>query len=162
MKILLNSLLLLASTLTLSAAELNPQATTQQQNEEPIKVTYDNAYDDPGRDLDTVSCSNGENGLKTKGYTNIGSLPTPFVGGSPTVEGWNSVNCGKCYSLSWNGTSVNVLAIDKAIGLFNVAQSALDALTNGHAVEFGSVDATYTEVDPSECGMPAADAQSHG
>lgn len=152
MKFLLSSLLFLTSTLTFSLAETNSQSTAQQNG--PIKVTYETSYDDPGRDLRTVSCSDGENGLITRGYTTIGSLPTRFVGGCPTVEGWNSLNCGKCYSLSWKGASVNVLAIDTGTG-FNVAQSALDALTNGHAVEFGSVEATYSEVDPSECGMSA-------
>ncbi|EEA18738.1 hypothetical protein TMatcc_010720 [Talaromyces marneffei ATCC 18224] len=116
-------------------------------------ATYDAAYDDATLSLSTVTCSNGENGLVTKGYNSIGDLPTPYVAGSLTIKGWNDANCGACYSLSYKNETVYVVAIDVAIGKFNAAQRVLDKLTQGHAEEFGSVLVDYEEVDGSKCGF---------
>lgn len=46
-----------------------------------------------------------------------------------------------------------VLAIDVALNGFNIAQKAMDNLTNGHAVEFGRVDVTAAQVAASQCGL---------
>ncbi|KAI9739556.1 MAG: hypothetical protein M1834_006272 [Cirrosporium novae-zelandiae] len=119
-----------------------------------IRVSYDNGYDDGSRSLSAVSCSDGTNGLLTKGYTTQSSLPSfPNIGGASTIAGWNDANCGKCYSLTYNGRTINVLAIDHAATGFNIAQEAMDTLTNGQAVMLGSIDATYAEVAASACGM---------
>jgi hypothetical protein len=120
---------------------------------ETTTATFDTAYDDANLSLSTVTCSNGENGLVTKGYNTIGDLPTQDVAGSLTVKGWNDANCGACYSLSYKNETVYVVAIDAAIGGFNVAQKVLDKLTHGHAQEFGSVAVGYEEVDGSKCGF---------
>lgn len=54
-------------------------------------VSYDTTYDNSGLDLLTVSCSDGSNGLVTKGYPTAGSLPDfPYIGGAPAVTGYNS------------------------------------------------------------------------
>ncbi|KAL3420252.1 cerato-platanin [Phlyctema vagabunda] len=119
-----------------------------------ITVSYDTGYDDAGRSLGVVSCSDGSNGLLTKGYTTQGSLPSyPYIGGASTIAGWNSASCGKCYTLSYNGRSINVLAIDHAGEGFNIAQAGLDALTGGQAAAVGRIDATWTEVASSVCGL---------
>ena len=58
-------------------------------------VTWDPVYDDGTRSLSTVACSDGTNGLLTKGYAVFKDLPTfPNIGGSSVVESWNSPNCG--------------------------------------------------------------------
>lgn len=45
-------------------------------------LSYDNTYDNPNLSLSTVACSNGPNGLMTKGYSTLGQLPSfPNVGG---------------------------------------------------------------------------------
>ncbi|RXW17132.1 hypothetical protein EST38_g8717 [Candolleomyces aberdarensis] len=68
-----------------------------------IQIVYDNSLC-VDRSLTGVSCSNGENGLITKGYTTLGSLPNfPALGGFPGVV-WNSTNCGACYELRYAGT----------------------------------------------------------
>lgn len=119
-----------------------------------ITVSYDTGYDDASRSLSVVSCSDGSNGLLTKGYTTQGSLPSfPHIGGAATIAGWNDVNCGKCYSLTYNGNSINVLAIDHAAEGFNIGETALNDLTGGQAAALGRVDAQWAEVDDSVCGL---------
>ncbi|KAF8894782.1 Asp f 13-like protein [Infundibulicybe gibba] len=121
-------------------------------------VSYDFTYDSAGRSLTTVSCSDGRNGLITRGFTTFGSLPKfPHIGGAAAVEGYNSVNCGTCWQLTFRTggvtRSVNILAIDHASTGFNIAEAAMDELTGGQAVQLGRIDATAIQVDPSLCGM---------
>jgi hypothetical protein len=117
---------------------------------------FDTTYDDPSLSLSTVTCSDGKHGLVTKNFKVISDLPTRNVGGSPTVNGWNDPNCGACYALTYNSSkTVNVLAIDSAIGQFNVAPSILNELTGGNTAGSGSVDVEYELVNARECGMPA-------
>ncbi|TGO44584.1 hypothetical protein BOTNAR_0789g00020 [Botryotinia narcissicola] len=119
-----------------------------------ITVSYDVGYDDASRSLAVVSCSDGINGLLIKGYSIQGSLRYyPNIGGASTIAGWNDANCGNCYHLSYGGRSINVLAIDHAATGFNIGQQALDTLTGGQAVALGRIDATYTQVDRSVCGL---------
>ncbi|TGO22152.1 hypothetical protein BPAE_0180g00180 [Botrytis paeoniae] len=123
-----------------------------------IQVTYDPGYDNAARSLSVVSCSNGPNGLETRfpQYKVQGDLPTfARIGGASTIAGWNSPNCGTCYTLTYQGVSINILAIDAAATGFNIAESAMNTLTNGRAVELGNIDADWTLVTPEECGLPA-------
>ena len=149
----------LLTILTLSSSTLSmPLASPQAAASQTISVSYDERYDQGTSSLTTVSCSDGTNGLITQGYSNFKSLPNfPLIGGAPTVEGWNSPNCGKCYQLHYqNGKvnkTINVLAVDSAVGSFNLGLQALNQLTGGNAQQLGRVDATYTEVEASECGI---------
>ena len=69
--------------------------------------TYDNTYDNGTNSLAIVACSNGENGLLTKGFTTFDSLPNfPYIGGAPAVAGWNSPNCGTCWALTYKGKTI--------------------------------------------------------
>lgn len=140
-----------ASLLTLLS--LSPSATLAANSSETTMATFDTAYDDAGLSLTTVTCSNGENGLVTKGYNTIGDLPTQNVGGAPTIKAFNDPNCGACYSLTYKNETVYVMAIDTAVNQFNVAQKVLDKLTNGHAQDFGSVAVEYEQVDGQKCGL---------
>ena len=135
--------------------------------------TYDNTYDNGHNSLNIVACSNGPNGLLTKGFTTFDSLPSfPRIGGAMAVTGWNSPKCGSCWALSYKGNTINgknhspssldnrslcfawkVLAIDTAANGFNIAQKALDELTNGQAVALGRVNITANEVPASSCGL---------
>lgn len=149
----------LLTILTLSSTTLAmPLASPQAAASQTISVSYDERYDQGTSSLTTVSCSDGTNGLITQGYSNFESLPNfPLIGGAPTVEGWNSPNCGKCYQLHYqNGKvdkTINVLAVDSAVGSFNLGLQALNQLTGGNAQQLGRVDATYTEVEASQCGI---------
>ena len=119
-----------------------------------ITVSYDTTYDNRGQSLATVSCSDGTNGLLTRGFSTFGSLPGfPNIGGAAAVGGWNSPNCGTCWRLTYQGRSINVLAIDHAGAGFNIALAAMNTLTNGQAVNLGRVDATATQVAASNCGL---------
>jgi hypothetical protein len=80
-----------------------------------ITVSYDTGYDDSSHTLSVASCSDGANGLLTNGYTTQGSLPGfPKIGGASVIAGWNSASCGTCWSLTYNGNTINVIAIDHA------------------------------------------------
>jgi Cerato-platanin len=136
-------------------------------------ATYDNTYDNPYGSLNVVACSNGENGLLTKGLATFGSLPSfPYIGGAQAVTGWDSPECGSCSALTYQGNTFNgedlsaslyprklfrlsskVLAIDMAATGLNIAQKALDELTNNQAVALGRVDVTAYEVAASYCGL---------
>ncbi|KAJ6150600.1 Cerato-platanin [Penicillium samsonianum] len=142
------------ATLSLVAAAPAPAAAAAG----TVSVSFDPKYDVGTSSLNTVSCSDGTNGLATQGYTDFASLPSfPNIGGAITISGWNSPNCGKCYALHYsNGKidkTINVIAIDTAPGGFNIGLQAMNTLTNGQAVQLGRVDATYVEVDGSACGL---------
>ncbi len=46
-----------------------------------------------------------------------------------------------------------MLAVDHAGNGFNIAQSAMDDLTNGQATFLGRIDAASVQVDKSRCGL---------
>ncbi|KIJ24250.1 hypothetical protein M422DRAFT_56470 [Sphaerobolus stellatus SS14] len=95
----------------------------------PQLLRYDPVYDNANGDLHTVACSDGPNGLLTKGFTTFGSLPNfAYIGGAPAVEGWNSASCGTCWTLTFNGKTINVLAIYHSAPGFNIALSSLNEL----------------------------------
>ena len=119
-----------------------------------VTVSYDQTYDNRSGSLTTVACSDGPNGLITKGFSTFGSLPHfPNIGGAQAVGGWNSASCGTCWQLTYSGNSINVLAIDHAASGFNIALEAMNTLTDGQAEFLGRVDATATQVDASQCGL---------
>ncbi|KAJ6440271.1 cerato-platanin [Purpureocillium lavendulum] len=118
-------------------------------------VSYDKGYDDRGRQLTDVACSDGANGLITrKGWHTQGDIPKfPYIGGVGVVAGWNSPECGSCWKLEYKGRSITVLAIDHAASGFNIALAAMNDLTNGNAEQLGRIDATATRALPADCGM---------
>ncbi|KAL0947649.1 hypothetical protein HGRIS_013736 [Hohenbuehelia grisea] len=124
-----------------------------------VSVTYDTVYDNRDGSLDTVACSNGPNGLKTRGFNKFGDLPNfPFIGGAAEVAGWNSPRCGSCYALTFTDgqgvkKSINILAVDHAANGLNIGLQAMNTLTNGHGVEYGVVDVSYKPVSPHVCGL---------
>ena len=70
------------------------------------------------------------------------------------IQAWNSDQCGTCWQLTYNGKSINVLAIDHAgAGTFNIALSALNKLTNNQAVTLGRINAVATQVSGKACGL---------
>ena len=118
-----------------------------------IRATYDNTYDNPHGSMNSVACSNGENGL-------VGRFPTfhdvpnfPYIGGASAIEGWNSPQCGSCWRISYKDKTIYATAIDFAGDGFNLSQEALDALTGGNAVKLGSVQVDAVQVDKSKCGL---------
>ncbi|KAF6843586.1 Protein SnodProt1 [Colletotrichum musicola] len=120
-----------------------------------VSVSFDTGYDDGSRSLTSVSCSDGANGLITKyNWQTQGQVARfPYIGGADAVAGWNSPNCGTCWQLTYNGKSINVLAIDHAGSGFNIALGAMNDLTNGQANQLGRVEAQATQVALSACGL---------
>ncbi|KAF8958838.1 Cerato-platanin [Flammula alnicola] len=124
-----------------------------------LSTSYDPAYDNASQSLSTVACSNGANGLQTRGFTTFGSLPNfAHIGGAPAVTGWNSPACGTCWQLTYQNpqgvsTSINITAIDVATPNFNIALSAMNQLTGGNAVQLGRVTVTAVQVPATGCGF---------
>lgn len=119
------------------------------------RATFDNTYDNSAGSTLTVSCSNGPNGLAGR-FPTFGSFPTfPNIGGAAAIAGFGSSNCGSCWNLTDPDTGVSILltAIDHAANGFNIAQEALDTLTNGNAVFDGSAPVNAVQVASSECGI---------
>lgn len=119
-----------------------------------VDVRYDTTYDNPQGSLSTVACSDGSNGLLTKGYTTFSSLPSyPNITAAQAIPGWNSAECGSCWQISYQGETVNVTAIDHAGDGFNLSLEAMNSVTNGNAEEYGVIDAEATQIDPVYCGL---------
>jgi len=117
-------------------------------------LAYDTRFDDGSLPLSDFACSDGVNGLESKGYATLGALPTfPNIGGVYTVTGWNSAECGSCYEVSYGSTTVAILAVDASKVGFTVSQEAMDKLTGGLAADLGRVDVSATQVNVSVCGL---------
>lgn len=117
-------------------------------------LSYDTNYDNANLSLNDVACSDGPNGLETRNYTTLGSLPNfPNVGGVDTVSGWNSPQCGACYAVTYGSTTVNILAVDVSKTGFTISEGAMNTLTGGQAAALGRVDVSYVSVAQSVCGL---------
>lgn len=118
-------------------------------------LAYDTAYDNAQGSLTTVACSDGSHGLIPLGFPTFGSLPNfPHIGAAGAIASWDSENCGTCWKLTYQGKSINVLAIDVAgPGQFNIALAAMNELTDGRAEELGRVEVASEQVDASVCGL---------
>lgn len=77
----------------------------------------------------------------------------PYIGGSDSIPGWNSPNCGTCWSATYNGRTIYILAIDHAGQGLNIGLAAMNDLTNGRAVELGRIDAAVQQVGLDRCGL---------
>ncbi|TFK97406.1 Cerato-platanin [Pterulicium gracile] len=120
----------------------------------PNTVAWDAVYDKGSTNLDAVACSDGANGLKTKGFSTFSSLPRfPLVGAVYAVEGWNSALCGTCWQVTYKNKSIYVLAIDHADEGFVLSKAAMNTLTNNQATQLGRVDANTVRVSKTNCGM---------
>ncbi|THH12287.1 hypothetical protein EW146_g7761 [Bondarzewia mesenterica] len=120
-----------------------------------LPLFLDGIYDNKAGSLDSVACSNGEHGLDTR-FRKFGDIPVfPFIGGAFAVTGWNSVNCGTCWSLTNpdTGITINYLAIDTVAVGFNGAIAAMDKLTNGRAAELGRINVSAFQLPASACGL---------
>ncbi|KAL4938933.1 hypothetical protein BDV06DRAFT_45667 [Aspergillus oleicola] len=153
---------LLPATLALAGPTTNPKGfekISARQTTGSSSLSYDPVYDQGTNSLATVSCSDGDFGLLTEGYTTFASLPSfPRIGGAPTISGHGSANCGTCYQVTWTSATgasntITVTGIDQSPSGFNVGQQAMDQLTGNRAIELGRIDVTWTEVSREECGL---------
>ncbi|KAI9433901.1 Cerato-platanin [Lactarius indigo] len=117
-------------------------------------VRYNTYYDHASTSLNNVACSDGKNGLITKGFTTFGSLPSfPNIGGVFAVKSWNSTYCGSCWELTYEGDTIYVTAIDTVGDGFDLSLKAMNTLTDGKAKQLDVVSAEATQVDESYCGL---------
>nr|AGL40506.1 cerato-platanin 12 [Moniliophthora perniciosa] len=124
-----------------------------------LKLRYINEYDNSDFTLsDHGSCSNI---LSPKGINTVGDVNKSvdgvnvYPGGAFPVKEWNSDSCGTCWKVSYddNGTvrTIRVVAVDTAQEGFNVAQKAMDELTDGKAYEKGFVTVTAEQLSADDC-----------
>ena len=119
-----------------------------------VQVRYDTKYGDPTWSTLATACSDGKNGLATKGYPTLGSLKNfPNVGASSTIAGYNSKRCGECYKLYYGGKEIYVTAVDHSATGFVLSLAAMDELTGGLAVELGAITAGCVLAAPERCKM---------
>ena len=114
-------------------------------------------YDNPDTSMNEVACSNGANGLVTKGYPTFGSMPGfPYIGGAYAVTGWNSTECGSCWNLTNAdiGITLYLVAVDTVYSGFDVSDDAMDTLTGGQTGEFYEIDVEAAQVAEHYCGLP--------
>jgi len=119
----------------------------------PLRATFDTTFDNPTRSLNSVACSNGDNGLVSK-FPTFCDIPNyPYIGGAFDVA-WNSPNCGGCWSIAnpANGATIYMTAVDTAGAGFNMGTTAFKAL-NGGIIGQGVLDVAATKVAPSYCGL---------
>lgn len=115
---------------------------------------YDLVYDNPETSTLSLACSDGVNGLYTKGHLKLSDLPRfPRVAAAETVTGWNSPKCGACYNLTWEGVSVSVVVVDHTDSGFVLSLAALDTLAGGQGAGLGRVNITWEEAIPANCGF---------
>ncbi|KAI5856886.1 Cerato-platanin [Tricharina praecox] len=122
----------------------------------PASVRYDTTYDTSSQSTLTLACSDGANGLYTKGYETLGELPSfPNVGAAAVITGWNSAQCGTCFKLYYQGKTVYITGVDVASGGtgFVLSRAAMNTLTGGLATQVGTVTADYAQVASSFCGL---------
>ncbi|KAF9793146.1 SnodProt1 [Thelephora terrestris] len=118
------------------------------------RVSWDSVYDQGMQSLATVTCSDGSNGLLTKGYNLFKDLPTfPNIGGFSGVAAWNSPDCGTCWNITYQGETITVTVIDHTDDGFNLSEEAMNTLTDDQAESLGAVDAISVQVDISLCGL---------
>ncbi|KAI9353007.1 Cerato-platanin [Zopfochytrium polystomum] len=117
----------------------------------PARVSYNPMYSNTQLGIGGLTCAP----YLSQFGTTLGSVPVKpgvFYAASANLAGlWNSPNCGSCYSLSYNGKTVYVVAIDACGDGFLVSTEGLDALTGGKAVELGGVTADAQPVDKTNC-----------
>ena len=122
---------------------------------EPVRTN--SMYDNGADSLNNVACSNGPNGLITRGFTTFDSLPTfPFIGGGFTVKNWGSAECGSCWKLTYptTGGIIYATAIDTVFSGFDLSVEAVEALLQGAVpASFSEIDVEALEVAPHFCGL---------
>ncbi|CAM1509966.1 Fc.00g003010.m01.CDS01 [Cosmosporella sp. VM-42] len=145
----------LAILVAIAAADGLPVSASEARVEDSINfaISYDPIYDDPSRPLTDVACSNGENGLITRygayGWETQGDMPR-YKGGIDIIS-WSSSLCGSCWILQYGDNTVAIYTIDHAALGFSIELKAMNYLTEGRAVELGSVKGKATQVDLSIC-----------
>ena len=145
-----STVITLAALISISVAFPTSPTTVQ-----PVRAN--SYYNNATQSLNNVACSDGTNGLVTRGFSTFDKLPTfPNIGAGYTVHNWNSSECGSCWKLTYAGTGVTIyaIAIDTVYSGFDLSEAAVGTLTLGNAgTSFSEIDVDSLEVDPSYCGL---------
>jgi hypothetical protein len=114
-----------------------------------VSLTFDGMYATADQPLSTFSCP----GLF--GAERVNQLAAwPNVTATAFIERNLSPNCGTCWQVTYQGRSINLLAIDHAPQGFTASPFTVNWLTSGTGITNGRVDVDVTQIDPSECHAP--------
>ncbi|KLO15154.1 Cerato-platanin [Schizopora paradoxa] len=109
-------------------------------------VVRDTFYDQKTLSLGSVACTI----LESDGFTTLGGVPAfPNIGAVPAIRTGDDPLCGTCWQLTFDGTVVNIFAVDAGRGSFHLTTEAMTALTGSSTVS--SVTATFSQVAKSLC-----------
>ncbi|PTB68431.1 Cerato-platanin-domain-containing protein [Trichoderma citrinoviride] len=122
---------------------------------ETMTATFNPLYDDPSRSLSEVTCWRKNIGFMPNLDWTLQQDAAGFIG-IDKINGLNSGKCLTCWTLSYEGRAISLLALDGADSGIAMSFSALQYLTDGRAKELGRVLIDAVEVDTSECGVPAS------
>ncbi|KAL6860808.1 Cerato-platanin domain-containing protein [Trichoderma novae-zelandiae] len=122
---------------------------------ETVSATFNSLYDDPYRSLSEVVCWRENIGFMPNLDWTLQQDAVGFIG-VDKIKGLNSGKCFTCWTLSYEGRAISLLALDGADSGVVMSFNALQYLTDGRAQELGRVDIEAVEVDTSECGVPAS------
>jgi len=112
-------------------------------------VTY-HSYES-SQSMSTVACSDGSNGMISKGYSDMSSL-YPHVGAASFIS-WNSPQCGSCWTLTnpATGASVSITVLDACgstggyTAHFDIPPEAFQALGGAQGQADGHVVVSYSQ-----------------
>jgi len=120
-------------------------------------AAWDSVYDNGAQSTLTLACSDGANGLYTKGKQTLSQVPGfALVGAAPTIAGWNSPNCGKCFKVTYGSKTIYITGVDTSRSTTNLVLSkyAMNQLTGGLADKLGRVSVTWEQVaNRANCGV---------
>ena len=97
--------------------------------------------------MSTLACSSW---AAKNNYKTLKDVPNfPYVGGAYVAP----ANCGDCYSIfdEQTGKLIDVTVVDAAGTGFVISLAALNNVTNGNAVNLGSIQADVGSVPNSRC-----------
>ncbi|KAF3912473.1 hypothetical protein ABW20_dc0104596 [Dactylellina cionopaga] len=123
-------------------------------------LKYDSHYSySTNSALTSYACSDGANGLITKTHTqNAQQLksklkPNVYLVAGPSVGGWNSPNCGKCFNARnpKNNKSFKFIVVDVATPALVGGEDAFRAISPSGGLAEGSLNVYLSELKPSDC-----------
>ncbi|KAK6437629.1 hypothetical protein LTR95_006176 [Oleoguttula sp. CCFEE 5521] len=119
-------------------------------------VSYDASKDNGTRSLAEMACADGAFGLTTRyGWQTQGDIPHfPYLGGWDGVGVFSGWGCGACLAVTYDDKTVNIVVVDRIEYGLDIAETAVDELTDGQATQIGLFDAKVKVVASSACGVP--------
>ncbi|RSL39458.1 hypothetical protein BHE90_017402 [Fusarium euwallaceae] len=121
-----------------------------------ISVTYNTIYDQGSTPISQLACYKEGAGLVPdfpypEGDT-LSSI-SPRIMGFDAIDGPDSLSCGSCWVLVYEGEAQPFLAVDRAKSGIALSLEGMDSLTGGKAEGLGRIEVNATQVSLLSCGL---------